>query len=171
LREDGDSAVVRLDDALISASERGNGNGFWWRQREVVKHTPVRRVSFLSIFIRLVTEVLSALRQGFAGLRMVIVAQREEFIAPHIAAQSKCFGPFAEPLAPNTLPFAVIVSGAKMLLKILLGVRQIVLGLGREHPPFTVADRETKVAPPVEPVGILLQIGCSNDFGDWTPYP
>jgi hypothetical protein len=138
---------VRLDDALISASERGNRNGLWWRQRKVVKHTPVRRVSFLSVFIRLVTEVLSALRQGFASLPMVIVAQREEFIAPHIAAQSKCFGPFAEPLAPNALPFAVIVSGAKMLL----GVRQIVLGLGGEHRPFTVADRETKVAPPVEP--------------------
>ena len=118
-----------FDDALVTASKRGNGHGLGRRQREIVKHAPVCGIFFIPIVIQFAPESLSALRQRFAGLRMVILTQRDEFIAPDITAQSECFSAFAEPLAANPLPFAVIVSGAKMLLKILLSILQIVLRL------------------------------------------
>ena len=116
-----------FDDSRVTTSKRGDGNRLGRRQREIVKYAPICGTCFIPIVIQFAPESLSALRQRLASLWMMIFAQREEFIAPHIAAQTESFSAFAEPLAANPLPFAVIVSGAKMLLKILPSILQTVL--------------------------------------------
>ncbi len=118
-----------FDGPLITASQGGDGTGFGRRQREVVEHASVCRIPLGSVFIHLAPDILTALRQRFPVLQMMVLTQREELIATHIAAQSECFSAFAEPLTANPLPFAVIVACAKMLLKILLSILQVVLRL------------------------------------------
>ena len=53
----------------------------------------------VSFLLRYAGNARDALRQRFAGLRMMIPAQREKSIAPHIAMQSECPAPL-----PNHCP-------------------------------------------------------------------
>ena len=64
---------------------------------------------------------------------MKILAESQKLVPRHIATQAEHFRTFAHPLPGYALTLAVVISGAKMLLEILLGILEVVLGFRREH--------------------------------------
>jgi hypothetical protein len=64
---------------------------------------------------------------------MLVFTKPEEVVRANFTGQSKLFRTHPEPLAGYTLPLIVVIANAQVFLKVFPGVRQIVLGLGRQH--------------------------------------
>jgi hypothetical protein len=63
---------------------------------------------------------------------MLVLTEPQEFIRAHIPGQPQLFRSHPDPLAGLTLAFIVVITEAQVFLKVFPGVRQIVLGLGRQ---------------------------------------
>jgi len=129
------------NNAFIRTGQGRDGNRFGRRECEIVKHPPVH--GFLSIFRPLRVQPLC---QYPARGRMPVFAEPQEIIRAHLAGQTKLLRARSEPLTGHALAFVIVIADAQVLLKVFPGVRQIVLGLGRQHekqcppsrPPFCV---------------------------------
>ena len=75
-------------------------------------------------------------RQPFAGLRMKVLAQAEEFRTARRAGQTQLLRSLPIPLPQDLLTFRVIIADAQVFLKILSGVAQAVLRFGCKHTPY-----------------------------------
>jgi hypothetical protein len=64
---------------------------------------------------------------------MKILAKAQKLIPLHMAAKSEPRRAVTDPLPGDVLTFAVVIAHAKMLLKILLCILEVVLGFRREH--------------------------------------
>jgi hypothetical protein len=64
---------------------------------------------------------------------MLIFTKPQEIIRAHIPGQPQLFRSYPDPLTGHTLSFIVVIANAQVFLKVFPGVRQIVLGLGRQH--------------------------------------
>jgi hypothetical protein len=64
---------------------------------------------------------------------MLVFTKPKEVVRANFASQSKLFRPRPEPLAGHTLPLIIVIANAQVFLKVFSGIRQIVLGLGRQH--------------------------------------
>jgi len=74
-------------------------------------------------------------RQPFAGLRMKVLAQAQEFRTARGAGQTQLLRSLPIPLPEDLLTFRVIIADAQVFLKILSGVAQTVLRFGCKHTP------------------------------------
>ena len=68
---------------------------------------------------------------------MLIITKPQEIIRADFAGQAKPFRAQPEPFAGHSLTFIVVITHAKMFLKVFLCVPQIVLRLCRDHAPDT----------------------------------
>ena len=64
---------------------------------------------------------------------MKVLAKPQKLIPLHMAAKSEPLRAFAYPVPGDVLTFAVVIANAEMLLEILLGILEVVLGFRREH--------------------------------------
>ena len=64
---------------------------------------------------------------------MLIFTKPEKFIGPNLAGQTQPFTTLSKPFPGHLLPFIIVITNAKMFLKIFFRVFQIVLRLGRDH--------------------------------------
>jgi hypothetical protein len=64
---------------------------------------------------------------------MEILAKAQKLIPLHMAAKSEPGRAVTDPLTGDVLTFAVVVTHAKMLLKILLCILEVVLGFRGKH--------------------------------------
>ena len=119
---------MRLNDASVFTGQRDQRNGFWRGKGEVVKNPPVRRR--LAI---LDARGVQPLRQSIARGRMLIFTKPEKFIGPNLAGQSQPFTTLSKPFPCHLLPFIIVITNAKMFLKVFFRVFQIVLRLGSDH--------------------------------------
>jgi hypothetical protein len=117
-----DCAIVGTRDPLVCSDQREDGDIFGRRDREVVKHSSIGRFPIVTLFVERTSRRLSPLGQQFAGLRVKIFAKIQELIPLHTSAKSEHFRTFADPLPGNLLPFAVVVTNAKVLLEVFLRI-------------------------------------------------
>ena len=64
---------------------------------------------------------------------MLVFTKPQEIIRTNLAGQAKFFRARPDPMAGHALSFIVVIANAQVFLKVFPGVRQIVLGLGRQH--------------------------------------
>jgi hypothetical protein len=64
---------------------------------------------------------------------MLVLTEPQEIIRPNFAGQAKLIRARPDPLAGHALSFIVVIPNAQVFLKVFPGVRQIILGLGRQH--------------------------------------
>jgi hypothetical protein len=70
------------------------------------------------------------LRQQFAGLWILVVAEFQELILSHPAHESKLFRPDSSPFAGHDIFLTVIITELQMLFELVLRVVQVALCLG-----------------------------------------
>ena len=124
---------MRFDNPLIAANQRDDGHGLGRRNREVIKDATIGDLLLVAASILCAPGCLTPLRQKLTGLGMEIVAEPEEGGLLHVPHQREHLSALSEPLAGNSLTFRVVISDAKMFLKIRLRVGEIVLRLRSEH--------------------------------------
>jgi hypothetical protein len=64
---------------------------------------------------------------------MLVLTKPQEIIRANLAGHAKLFRARPDPLTGHALSFIVLIADAQVFLKVFPGVRQIVLGLGRQH--------------------------------------
>ncbi len=124
-----DGLGMSFQNPFVPADQRRHRNRFGRREGEVIKNPAVGGI--VAGFVR--PRGVQPLRQGLAGKRMPIFTKAGKCFRPDPAVQAEPFRAQTEPLAGHPLTFIVIIADAKMLLKVFLGVFQIVLGLGCHH--------------------------------------
>ena len=118
-----------FQNPAIRAGQRRDRNRFGRREREVVKNPAIGGVT--PGFIQ--PHGIQAWRQCIARSRMQVFAETQKCFRADLAGQTEPFRTRSEPLACHPLPFIVIITHAKMFLKVFLCVRQFVLRFGRNH--------------------------------------
>jgi hypothetical protein len=122
-------AGVCFQNPFVISNQSRDGNGFWRGEREIVKDAAIGRVVTGCVGPR----GIEPLRQSLAGSGMLIFTEAGKCFGSNPAGQANLFRTQAEPLAGNSLTFIIVIANAKMFLKILLCVLQIVLRFGGQH--------------------------------------
>ena len=133
---------MSLDDARVITNERGDGNGFRRREREIEEHSPIGQFAVADLSSR-----LAALCETLAGLRMPIFAKGDKVRLLHDARQSKHHSADAEPFAAFAFAFGVVVTDAQMLIKVALRVGAIGLSLARKHRAAVSSQADARLLP------------------------
>ena len=112
--------LVCRHQSLIVQCDCQHGNRLGRGTGEVVEHPPLVRL-------------LLALRQTFIVAWIPIFAKRVKLFARHIALQTQSLRARADPVAGADFARRVVIVLRQMLVKILLGIRQILLSYGSKH--------------------------------------
>jgi hypothetical protein len=119
---------MSFQNPFIVAQESRDGNGFRWRECEVVKNPPIGRVFAACRPCR-----VHPLSQRLACNRILILTQPKKIIRADFAGQSESLCAQPNPFTGHTLALIVVIPDAEMFFKVFPRVCQIVLCLGRDH--------------------------------------
>ena len=119
---------MRLNDATVFTGQRDQRNGFWRGKGEIIKNPAVG--SFLTIFD---PRSIEPLGRCFARGRVLVFTKPDKFIGPNLTGQPQPFTTLSKPFPGHLFPFIIVITNAKMFLKVFLRVFQIVLRLSRDH--------------------------------------
>ena len=116
-----------VHDTVVIADECRNRDRLGWREGEIVEYPTVGHGTRLSVITDLTAGGFEPLREEFAGTRIQVVTELQEFVTFDCFREMERLRRLAKPPSSNGYPFAVIITCGQVFLEVCLRIGQAVL--------------------------------------------